>query len=87
MLRRVRTAWRLGRRQRPAAGLLILAGVLVGALAVLLAGSAAAEGVAWLDREMLVAAGLAAWTGGLGTRLMVRCVWPGHRGLRTGLWV
>jgi hypothetical protein len=87
MQRQVRTAWRVGRRRRQAADLLTMAGALAGALAVLLAGSAAAEGVAWLDREMLVAAGLAAWAGGLGTRLMMRCVWRGHRRLRTELWV
>ena len=76
---RVRTAGR-------AAALLTVAGAVASALAVLLAGSAAAEEIAWLDREMLVPAGLAAWAGGLATRLMVRCVWPGHRRLRIELW-
>ena len=85
--RRVRTAWRIGQRYRRAADLLTVAGALAGGLAVLLAGWAAAEGAGgWLDRDVLVPAGLAAWAGGLGMRLVVRCIWRVHRRLRAEQW-
>jgi hypothetical protein len=86
MTQRIRTVWRVCQRYRRAADLLTLVGALAGVLAVLLAGSAAMDGASWLDRDVLVSTGLAACAGGLGMRLLVRCVWRAHRRLRAEQW-
>jgi hypothetical protein len=78
MERRARAAWRTGQRYQQAASLLTLTGALAGALAVLLAVSSAGEIVSYRDRGILVPAGLAAWAGELGMRLLVWGVWRTH---------